>query len=152
MPGLLDDPHFLRDFADMYRYYRQARLLQLRLVDGRLLAVFQTGPRLSDLRVLRWRTDPDGSVAYEDNQGERDHAFPAAHDVDWVETTRDDHVLGRHPHISIEGEVFVETIGGTLTVKIEDNTGTGEGSTSSRWTSLCSHSRTPTSCMRGSGR
>ena len=127
VPGLLDDPRFLRDFADMYRYYRQARLLQLRLVDGRLLAVFQTGPRLSDLRVLRWRTAPDGRVAYEDNQGERDHAFPPAHDVDWVETTRDDHVLGRHPHISIEGEVFVETIGGTLTVKIEDNTGTGEG-------------------------
>ncbi|MEU8117998.1 DNA repair ATPase [Spirillospora sp. NPDC049024] len=127
VPGLLDDPRFLRDFADMYRYYRQARLLQLRLVEGRLLAVFQTGPRLSDLRVLRWRTAPDGGVAYEDNQGERDHAFPPAHDVDWVETTRDDHVAGRHPHISIEGEVFVETIGGTLTVKIEDNTGTGEG-------------------------
>ncbi|TDD71773.1 AAA family ATPase [Actinomadura darangshiensis] len=127
VPGLLDDPRFLRDFADMYRYYRQARLLQLRLVDGRLLAVFQTGPRLSDLRVLRWRTAPDGTVAYEDNQGERDHAFPQAHDVDWAETTRDDHVLGRHPHISIEGEVFVEAIGGTLTVKIEDNTGTGEG-------------------------
>ncbi|NKZ08163.1 DNA repair ATPase [Actinomadura latina] len=127
VPGLLDDPRFLRDFADMYRYYRQARLLQLRLVDGRLLAVFQTGPRLSDLRVLRWRTAPGGGVAYEDNQGERDHQFPPAHDVDWVETTRDDHVLGRHPHISIEGEVFVETIGGTLTVKIEDNTGTGEG-------------------------
>ncbi|MEU5993904.1 DNA repair ATPase [Spirillospora sp. NPDC047418] len=127
VPGLLDDPRFARDFADMYRYYRQARLLQLRLVDGRLLAVFQTGPRLTDLRVLRWRTAPDGTVAYEDNQGERDHSFPPAHDVDWVETTRDDHVLGRHPHISIGGELFVETIGGTLTVKIEDNTGTGEG-------------------------
>ncbi|TDB88537.1 DNA repair ATPase [Actinomadura sp. 7K534] len=127
VPGLLDDPRFQRDFSDMYRYYRQARLLQLRLVDGRLLAVFQTGPRLSDLRVLRWRTAPDGTVVYEDNQGERDHAFPAAHDVDWVETTRDDHVLGRHPHVSIEGEVFVETIGGTLTVKIEDNTDDGTG-------------------------
>lgn len=127
VPGLLDDPRFQRDFADMYRYYRQARLLQLRLVDGRLLAVFQTGPRLSDLRVLRWRAAPDGTVAYEDNQGERDHEFPAAHDVDWVETTRDDHVLGRHPHISVEGEVFVETIGGTLTVKIEDNTDSGTG-------------------------
>ncbi|MGH3238826.1 MAG: DNA repair ATPase [Spirillospora sp.] len=128
VPGLLDDPRFQRDFSDMYRYYRQARLLQLRLVDGRLLAVFQTGPRLSDLRVLRWRTSPDGRVAYEDNQGERDHAFPPPHDVDWIETTRDDHVPGRHPHISIDGgEVFVETIGGTLTVKIEDNTGTGAG-------------------------
>ena len=127
VPGLLDDPRFQRDFADMYRYYRQARLLQLRLVDGRLLAVFQTGPRLSDVRVLRWRTAPDGTVAYEDNQGERDHEFPPAHDVEWVETTRDDHVPGRHPHVSIEGEVFVETIGGTLTVKIEDNTDDGTG-------------------------
>lgn len=68
VPGLLDDPEFLRDFAGMYRYYRQARLLQLRLVDGRLLAVFQTGPRLTDLRVLRWRTAPDGGVVYEDDQ------------------------------------------------------------------------------------
>ncbi|URN06616.1 DNA repair ATPase [Actinomadura madurae] len=127
VPGLLDDPEFLRDFAGMYRYYRQARLLQLRLVDGRLLAVFQTGPRLTDLRVLRWRTAPDGGVVYEDDQGERDHAFPPAHDVDWVEATRDDHVPGRHPHISIEGEVFVGTTGGALTVKAEDDTGGGAG-------------------------
>ncbi|GAA2139346.1 DNA repair ATPase [Actinomadura napierensis] len=127
VPGLLDDPRFRRDFAGMFRYYRQARLLQLRLVDGRLLAVFQTGPQLSDVRVLRWRTAPDGTVAYEDNQGERDHAFPPAHDVEWIETTRDDHVRGRHPHISVEGEVFVATVGGSLTVKIENDTGTGGG-------------------------
>src|SRR5690606_30790447 len=69
VPGLLDDPRWQRDFADMCRYYRQARLLQLRLVDGRLLAVFQTGPRLSDVRVLRWRTAPDGTVAYEGKIG-----------------------------------------------------------------------------------
>ncbi|WP_433147887.1 DNA repair ATPase [Actinomadura nitritigenes] len=127
MPGLLDDPRFHRDFADMFRYYRQARLLQLRLVDGRLLAVFQTGPQLSDLRVLRWRTAPDGTVAYEDNQGERDHSFPPSHDVEWIETTRDDHVRGKHPHISIEGEVFVATVGGTLTVKVENDTSTDRG-------------------------
>ncbi|MDL4815583.1 DNA repair ATPase [Actinomadura opuntiae] len=127
VPGLLDDPHFRRDFADTVRYYRQARLLQLRRVDGRLLAVFQTGPQVSDVRVLRWRTAPDGTVAYEDNQGERDHAFPPAHDVEWIGTTRDDHVRGPHPHISIEGEVFVGTVGGALTVKIENDTGTGDG-------------------------
>nr|WP_246007198.1 DNA repair ATPase [Actinomadura pelletieri] len=129
VPGLLDDPRFRRDFADMYRYYRQARLLQLRFVEGRLLAAFQTGPRLSDVRVLRWRTSMsgDGAVTYEDNQGERDHAFPSPHDVDWTAATRDEHVLGRHPHISIGGEVFVATVGGTLTVKVEDDTDTGEG-------------------------
>ena len=32
-----------------------------------------------------------------------------------------------HPHISIEDRVFVETVGGDLTVKIEDNTEDGSG-------------------------
>ncbi|MCW3843641.1 DNA repair ATPase [Micromonospora yasonensis] len=127
VPGLLRDPQFERDFAELYRYYRQTRLLQLRRLDGRLLAVFQTGPRTDDIRVLRWRIDHDGAVAYLDNRGERDHVFPPAHDFEWIETTRDDHVLGRHPHISIQGEVFVETVGADLTVKVENNTETGEG-------------------------
>ncbi len=96
-------------------------------MDGRLLAVFQTGPNTEDIRVLRWQVDADGSVSYLDNRGEREHVFPPSHDFEWIETTRDDHILGRHPHISIEGEVFVETVGGTLTVKIENNTETGVG-------------------------
>lgn len=127
LPGLLRDPVFQRDFAELYRYYRQTRLLQLRRLDGRLLAVFQTGPRTDDIRVLRWRLDADGGVGYLDNRGERDHVFPPSHDFEWIETTREDHVLGRHPHISIADEIFVETVGGTLTVKLENNTEVGEG-------------------------
>ncbi|MFU8872815.1 DNA repair ATPase [Micromonospora sp. SL4-19] len=127
LPGLLRDPQFLRDFGELYRYYRQTRLLQLRRFEGRLLAVFQTGPRTDDIRVLRWRIGTDGSVEYLDNQGEREHVFPPSHDFEWIETTREDHVLGRYPHISIQNEVFVETVGGTLTVKVENNTETGEG-------------------------
>ncbi len=127
LPGLLRDPQFVRDFGELYRYYRQARLLQLRRVDGRLLAVFQTGPRTEDIRVLRWRVGVDGVPEYLDSRGERDHVFPPSHDFEWTETTREDHVLGRHPHISIDGQVFVETVGGTLTVKVENNTEVGEG-------------------------
>ena len=37
------------------------------------------------------------------------------------------HRHGTHPHISIEDRVFVETVGGDLTIKIEDNTETGRG-------------------------
>ncbi|MFF3668795.1 DNA repair ATPase [Microtetraspora malaysiensis] len=125
VPGLFDDPAFERDFAELYRYYSETRLLQLRRLEGRLLAVFQTGPQ--DIRVLRWSVATDGTVRYVDNRGERDHIFPPSHDFEWIETTRDDHVLGRHPHISIEDEVFVETVGGDLTIKIENNTETGEG-------------------------
>jgi hypothetical protein len=125
---LLRDPQFERDFGELYRYYRDSRLLQLRHIEGKLLAVFQTGLEAQhDTRVLRWKVGSDGTVAYEDNLGEPDHLFPPSHDFEWIETTRDDHILGRHPHISIEHEVFVETVGGDLTVKVENNTETGEG-------------------------
>ncbi|GAB2961008.1 DNA repair ATPase [Nonomuraea fastidiosa] len=121
----LEDPAFKKDFAELYRYYKETRLQQLRRVEGKLLAVFMTGP--GDTRVLRWAVDEHGVPKYLDNRGERDHVFPPSHDFEWIATTRDDHVLGRHPHISIEGEVFVETVGGDLTIKIEDNTETGAG-------------------------
>ncbi|MDX3611710.1 DNA repair ATPase [Streptomyces europaeiscabiei] len=127
VPGLLDDPAFVREFTALYRYYRQAHLLQLRSVDGKVLAVFQTGEKVGDIRVLRWAMTEDGGAAFLDARGERDHVLPASHDFVWTETTRGDHVLGRHPHVSVEGEVFVGTIGGTLTVKIEDDPETGEG-------------------------
>ncbi|UBU13350.1 DNA repair ATPase [Nonomuraea gerenzanensis] len=121
----LDDPAFRKDFAELYRYYKETRLQQLRRVEGKLLAVFQTGP--ADTRVLRWTVSNSGVPRYQDNRGERDHTFPPSHDFEWTPTTRDDHVLGRHPHISIGGEVFVETVGGDLTIKIEDNTESGAG-------------------------
>ncbi|MEU8524040.1 DNA repair ATPase [Streptomyces sp. NPDC048629] len=127
VPGLLDDPEFVREFTGLYRYYRGTRLLRLRRLEGRLLAVFQTGEQADDLRVLRWSIGPSGEMRFLDAQGERDHVFPPSHDVHWVETTRDDHVLGRHPHISLDGRLFVSTVGGTLTVKTENDTETGEG-------------------------
>ncbi|MEV6866989.1 DNA repair ATPase [Streptosporangium subroseum] len=119
------DPQFERDFAELYRYYRETRLVQLRHIEGKMLAVFQTGPQ--DTRVLRWQVGVDGTLTYIDDRGERDHTFPPSHDFEWVAATRDDHVPGRHPHISIQGEVFVETIGGDLTIKVENNTESGEG-------------------------
>ncbi|MCX4963578.1 DNA repair ATPase [Streptomyces sp. NBC_00654] len=127
VPGLLDDPAFRREFAALYRYFREARLLRLRHVEGKLLAVFRTGEKSDDIRVLRWTLDADGRAAFLDARGERDHVLPPSHDVEWTAATREDHVLGRHPHVSIGGEVFVATVGGTLTVKSVDDTGTGEG-------------------------
>ncbi len=123
----LADPAFTRDFAELFRYYKDTRLVQLRRLEGRLLAVFQTGRTAGDLKVFRWALDPDGAVRYLDDRGEREHVFPPAHDFEWTATTRDDHVTGRYPHVSIDDELFVETIRGDLTVKVENNTETGEG-------------------------
>ncbi|MCX3062637.1 DNA repair ATPase [Streptomyces beihaiensis] len=127
VPGLLDDPAFVHEFTALHRYYQAARLLRLRLVDGKLLAVFQTGDKTTDIRVLRWALTADGGVRFLDARGDRDDVLPPAHDVTWHTTGREDHVLGRHPHVAVDGEIYVSTVGGSLTVKTENDTETGDG-------------------------
>jgi len=125
--NFLSDERFQDDFKELYRYYKDTRLQQLRRVEDKLLAVFQTGASISDIKVFRWVVSPQGEVTYVDNRGERDHVFPPSHDFEWIATRRENFVLGRHPHVSILDEVFVETVGGDLTVKVEDNTEDGRG-------------------------
>ncbi len=125
--NFLADPAFVRDFQELYKYYKETRLLQLRRVVGKLLAIFQTGRSVTDIKVFRWSVDPDGTVTYIDNRGERDHVFPPSHDFEWTVTTRESFIFGRHPHVTVLDEVFVETVGGDLTVKVEDNTEDGRG-------------------------
>ncbi|WP_395297697.1 DNA repair ATPase [Kitasatospora hibisci] len=114
LPGLLDDPRLGQDFDELHRYYRDARLEQLRLVGGQLLAVFRTGPAAGDLRVLRWQLTADGTPVYVDARGERDHALPDGQQLDWTATTREDRLPGRPPQVSLGGELLLATEGGTL--------------------------------------
>jgi hypothetical protein len=123
----LDEPRFVAEFKELYNYYRNAQLVQLRVHQGKLLAAFKIGERLSDLRVFRWQLDDKGQASYIDNRGERDMALPPAHDFEWTLTTREQHVLGKHPHVNILDTLFVETVGGDLTIKVENNTETGLG-------------------------
>ncbi|MFW5878667.1 MAG: DNA repair ATPase, partial [Myxococcota bacterium] len=125
--GLLRDESFTRDFEELYRYYSNARLSLLRRNESRLLAVFNVGADEKDIRVFRWALDAKDAASYIDNRGERDHVFPPSHDFEWIPTGREDQVSGRHPHVSILDEVFVEAVGGDLTVKVENNTEDGEG-------------------------
>ena len=126
--SFLTGSSFQNDFAELYRYYKNTRLVELTAKNGKLLAGFQIGERLEDIRVFRWSISADGQhVDYIDNRGERDIQLPPAFDFEWQETTRDDAVNGRHPHVNILDTVFVETINGDLTVKVEDNTDDGLG-------------------------
>lgn len=119
---------FVQDFNELYTYYKNAQLLQLVERDGKLLASFQIGERVSDIRVFRWSISSDKkTITYIDNRGERDIALPPAYDFEWLETSRENIVNGRFPHINILDTVFVETIGGDLTIKCENNTNDGLG-------------------------
>jgi hypothetical protein len=125
--GFLKDPRFVKDFSELYKYYKDARLLQLRRNETRLLAIFQTGKSDRDIKVFRFGLDVEGNATYIDNQGERDHVFPPSHDFEWKVATREDYVLGQHPHVNVLDQVFVETVKGDLTIKVEDNTADGLG-------------------------
>ncbi|MEL7538177.1 MAG: DNA repair ATPase [Pseudomonadota bacterium] len=126
--SFLTDARFRHDFDELYRYYKETRLIQLVHKGGKLLASFQIGERLEDTRVFRWEVSPDGKqLTYIDNRGERDIELPHPYDFEWQPTTRDDIVHGRFPHINVRNRVFIEIAEGELAIKLEDNTEGGQG-------------------------
>ena len=123
----LAQPEFVRDFTELYTYYKDARLLQPIVTEGRLLAAFQIGERNTDVRVFRWSIASDGVLSYLDARGERDIVLPPPFDFEWTRAGREMAVNGRHPHLNILDTLFVETLGGDLTIKVENNTDSGQG-------------------------
>ena len=126
--SFLADARFEQDFTELYTYYKETRLLRLAVRDGKLLASFQIGLKLSDVRVFRWSISSDGqAIEYIDNRGDRDLLPPNQYDFEWRECSRENEVAGRFPHMNILDTLFVETTQGDLTIKIENNTNSGLG-------------------------
>lgn len=125
--SFLKDETFIKDFKNLYKYYREAKFSQFIEKNGYLYFVFQIGKSLSDLKTFKWLIQADSTLKYVDSRSEHEVRLPEQHGFDWKRPSADDHVSGLHPHISIEDRVFVETVGGDLTIKIEDNTESGLG-------------------------
>lgn len=126
--SFLDDPRFVQSFNELFQYYKNARLVQISRRDFWLYVVFQIGSRAEDRKVYRWQLKNNGAVEYIDDQGHQELDGAATqYDIQWVETGRKDHIIGDHPHVSIKDKIFVECVGGDLTVKLENNTQEGQG-------------------------
>lgn len=126
--SFLSDARFQSDFNELYSYYKDTALSQLVFKDSKLLASFQIGDKLSDIRVFRWEVSADGQrIDYIDNRGERDLRLPATHDFEWIECRRDDVIDGRYSHINILDTLFVDCLRGDITIKVENNTNSGKG-------------------------
>jgi hypothetical protein len=127
-PGaFLADAEFDKQFRDAFRYYKDARLLQLLRTESRLLMAVQIGARVTDAKIFRFAIDAKGHVSFMDARGEDDYKPPRRHPFEWTTARREDQVSGPHPHVSVLNEVFVETINGDLTIKVENNTQDGLG-------------------------
>ncbi len=124
--GLLDDKTFQDDFQKLYKYYKDTHFVKFALVGPHLYMVFRIGKSLTDIKVFKWLVE-GSRLRYLDNRSEHEFGFPDQHEFRWKRATRDMHRQGTYPHISIEDRLFVETVGGDLTIKIEDNTQEGQG-------------------------
>ena len=123
---LLSDPNFEHDFSQLYKYYKDTSFAKFHQIGPFVFFVFQVGRSETDIKTFKFAVD-QGQLRYVDNRSDHELKYPAQHDFRWVRTHRDLHRAGKHPHISIEDRLFVETVGGDLTIKIEDNTEDGQG-------------------------
>lgn len=125
--SFLTDEHFTRAFKELFTYYQNAKLVKVKRDHHRLLIAFQIGQLTTDLKVFRFEIGRDNQIHYLDDQGHHEIYNTEQSDIEWIQTTRNEHITGRHPHINILDTLFVETVGGDLTVKIENNTESGLG-------------------------
>ncbi len=125
-PDLIKDKQFLADFAELYTYYKNTFFAKFSLIEPHLYMIFQTGKSAQDIKAFKWLID-DGKLTYIDNRSDHEVRFQNKSEFDWIRVRREDHRDGMFPHVSIQDRVFVETLGGDLTIKVENNTDSGKG-------------------------
>ena len=123
---LINHAQFAEEFRNLYKYYKNTQFVKFAVRENSLFMVFRVGKSVNDIKTFKWLLQGD-SLTYIDNRSDHEYTFPPQHEFSWQRTTRDMQRAGKNPHISIEDKVFVETVGGDLTIKVEDNTKTGQG-------------------------
>ncbi|MEO1587658.1 MAG: DNA repair ATPase, partial [Bacteroidota bacterium] len=123
---LLDHPQFQEDFYNLYKYYKDTVFAKFAVIGPNLFMVFQVGRSTQDIKTFKWAMSDEGLI-YLGNRFDHEFKYPDQHEFRWTRASRDMQRRGVHPHISILDKVFVETVGGDLTIKVEDNTDSGQG-------------------------
>lgn len=128
---LIGDDTFRKDFQDLYRFYKKTVFAKLFRKGPYLYMKFRVGQDVNDFKAFKWAfaTDDESNATlqYIDNRSDHEVRYPTQHDFTWKRAGRDEQRPGKHPHVSINDKVFIETIGGDLTIKVEDNTASGQG-------------------------
>jgi len=125
----IQDPGFENAFGRLFQINQDATLHRLSIVGPHLYMVFRTGIKIDDITVFKWLCQ-EGKLSFIDDRSSSEYlekAFPNQYNFEWRTPPRHAIRHGDNPHVSIEDRVFVECVGGDLTIKIEDNTSTGEG-------------------------
>lgn len=124
----LDNEEFKKAFVNLFSYYKDTKLTQIVNNDTEISIVFQIGKTINDIKIFKWSVSKDNQYTYiGEGVAKEISSYFKNNFNDWKKTDRSNFVMGKHPHISIKDKLFVETIGGDLTIKIENNTNEGKG-------------------------
>ncbi|MDX1907869.1 MAG: DNA repair ATPase [Bacteroidia bacterium] len=123
---MLRQGRFEENFRNLFTYYKDTTFARFALIGPSLFMVFQTGKQVSDIKTFKWTIRED-TLVYEGDRFDHEYRLPEQFAFTWKRTGREMQRRGIYPHISIEDRLFVECIGGDLTIKVEDNTDTGLG-------------------------
>ena len=118
---------FAEEFHYIYKYYKQTSFVKFLMQGPNLYMGMRIGKGIDDIKTFKWLINGDGSLEYLGNRFDHEYKFPPQQEFEWKRAHRDMQRSGEHPHVSIEDKIFVETVGGDLTIKIEDNTDSGKG-------------------------
>lgn len=124
---VLGDKSFNEDFVTLFRYYRDTIFVKFMIVGPHLHMKMRIGKAHDDIKTFKWKLVGDGTLEYVGNRSEHECRYPELVEFQWQRAHRDMHRAGEYPHISVEDRVFVETVSGDLTIKVEDNTASGHG-------------------------
>ncbi|TVQ15318.1 MAG: AAA family ATPase [Bacteroidetes bacterium] len=128
-PAPLDvimDKEFATELQNLYKFFRHTRFSRFVIRQNFLYMIFQLSESPSDIKAFKWIIQADNLV-YVDSRSAAEVKFPHQHEFRWSKATRDMQRIGKNPHVSIADKVFVETVHGDLTIKVEDNTEDGLG-------------------------
>ncbi|MCB9187821.1 MAG: DNA repair ATPase [Flavobacteriales bacterium] len=125
--SIIANDEFESEFQNLYKYYKSTVFTKFVQIGPFIYFIFQIGKSVEDIKAFKWQITNDNRLEYAGGRSEHEAKFPEQHEFTWKRATADNHRRGAHPHVSIEDLCFVETIGGDLTIKVEDNTETGRG-------------------------
>ncbi|CAM2800287.1 AAA family ATPase [Chryseobacterium flavum] len=123
---LINDEVFIDEFKNLYKYYRNTFFARFTFTENYLYMIFQLSESTTDIKAFKWLIK-ENQLIYVDSRSASETSYPQQHGFVWIKATRDMQRSGKHPHISLADKVFVESIGGDITIKVEDNTDTGKG-------------------------
>jgi len=124
--SIIHDSQFEQDLENLYKYYRHSEFYRFWSKGAYFYMIFKVTEKEGDYKAFKWLVN-GSELKYIDNRSEHEYKIGNQYAFEWIKTTRDDFRNGQHPHISIQDRVFVEAVGGDLTIKVEDNTDDGKG-------------------------